>query len=365
MDLRREVTLKRKKKLQFVDIGTSAEKHSDTQNSDHNYGSVASPSAITETKSLQSKQELFSKKNDDSLQSVCCSPSDVFKNKQLLSEIQKFILLETEVIADKLCSLSIPPGPSVLRTLQHPSSLKSEDILHKCLLEFQNCFPFVFRIFQTLACPLHAGQQKTAAANSTIAIMYAMAMNRRNKDLCAMQKVNTCIALRFHAGNDLLDIFNKNSITLSSDTKYTFLDKMGNFNTEGIVHSIQRGLGGKVTADNIDGMTIARDVRLTGGNKHYHYTASTYYPDRVDMLDIEDSTTRRVPEDISLDTFYLSEEEESKLKEMYGYLVCNSQSFYLPFTCMSFIQPASESEQFCFCCCKLYHAISNLLLLII
>jgi hypothetical protein len=182
----------------------------------------------------------------------------------------------------------------------------------------------VFRIFQALACPLHADHQKAATANSTIAMMYAMAMHRRNKDLCAMQKINTCIALRFHAGNDLLDILNRNSITLSADSKYAFLDKMGNFNTEGIVRSIQHGRGGKVTADNIDGMTIARDVRLTGGNKHYHYTATTYYPDRADLLDIEESATHRVPEVIPLDRFYLSKEEETKLKEMYGYMVCKT-----------------------------------------
>lgn len=76
-------------------------------------------------------------------------------------------------------------------------------------------------------------------------MMYVMAMNKRNKDLCAMQKINTCIALRFHAGNDLLDIFNKTSITLCADSKYTFLDKMGDLNTEGIVRSVQMGIGGK------------------------------------------------------------------------------------------------------------------------
>lgn len=112
-----------------------------------------------------------------------------------------------------------------------------------------------------------------------------------------MQNINTCIALRFHAGNNLLDIFNKTSITLSADNKYTFLDKMGDLNTEGIVRSVQMGIGGKVTVNNVDGMTITRDVRLTGGNKHYHYTASTYYPDRADLRDLEESTTLTPPEE--------------------------------------------------------------------
>lgn len=150
--------------------------------SDHNYGSLASPIDMAHINSVRAKQELFCKKNH---QDQCYSADDIFKNKILLSEVQKLILLETEVVADKLCSLSIQPGAPVLRTLQHPSCLKSEDILHKYLHEFQNFF--VFRVFQTLASPLHADQQRTNTCNSTIAMMYAMAMNRINKDLCAMQ----------------------------------------------------------------------------------------------------------------------------------------------------------------------------------
>lgn len=75
-------------------------------------------------------------------------------------------------------------------------------------------------------------------------------------------------------------------------------------------------------------MTIARDVRRTGGNKHYHYTTSTYYPDRADLTDLEESTTLTPPEEINFDVFYLSAEEESRLKEMYGYMVCNTQSIF-------------------------------------
>ncbi|XP_062617165.1 uncharacterized protein LOC134278881 isoform X1 [Saccostrea cucullata] len=341
----RKTHSKKKKKLQFLELETDVPidtNKSQMCHTDHNYGSLASPLDTTHLNSVKAKQELFCKKDDKTNQSQCCSADDVFKNKVLLSEIQKLILLETEVIADNLCSLNIQPGPSVLRTLQHPSPLKSEDILHKCLLEFQNCFPFVFRVFQTLTSPLHADQQKTATGNSTIAMMYAMAMNKRNKDLCAMQKINTCIALRFHAGNDLLDIFNKTGITLSADSKYTFLDKMGDLNTEGIVRSIQLGIGGKVTVDNIDGMTIARDVRLTGGNKHYHYTASTYYPDRVDLRDLEQCITSSVPEEINFDVFYLSAEEESKLKEMYGYMV--GRTLVKHFKSMKWMQPCIPSH---------------------
>lgn len=126
--------------------------------------------------------------------------------------------------------------------------------------------------------------------------------------MCDMQKINTCIALRFHAGNDFIDVFNKTSINLSADSKYTFLDKMGYLNTEGIVRSVQLGIGGKVTVDNVDEMTIARDVKLTGGNKH-HYTASTYYLDRANLTDLEECTILSPSEESNFNVFYLSAEE--------------------------------------------------------
>lgn len=97
-------------------------------------------------------------------------------------------------------------------------------------------------------------------------MMYVMVMNRRNKDLCVMQKINICIVFRFYVGNDFLDIFNKISIIFFVDSKYIFLDKMGDLNIEGIVRSVQMGIGGKVIVDNIDGMIIVRDVRFIGGN---------------------------------------------------------------------------------------------------
>jgi hypothetical protein len=106
--------------------------------------------------------------------------------------------------------------------------------------------------------------------------MFAMAMHCRLPALSYLQRINTCVAVRYHANNALLDFFNKSSITYASSTKPAMLDMLGKFSMNGIVKSIQRGSLGKLTVDNIDGLTIARQIRCGKGNVSYHYTASTY-----------------------------------------------------------------------------------------
>lgn len=49
---------------------------------------------------------------------------------------------------------------------------------------------------------------------------------------------------------------------------------MGSLNIKGVVQSVQLETGGEVTVDNVNGMTVERDVRLNGDNKH-HCTTST------------------------------------------------------------------------------------------
>lgn len=83
------------------------------------------------------------------------------------------------------------------------------------------------------------------------------------------------------------------------------------------------GIGGKVIVDNIDGMIIVRDVRCIGGNKYYYYIIFIYYFDCVDLIDFEESIILIFLEEINFDVFYFSVEEESRFKEMYGYMVCN------------------------------------------
>lgn len=105
---------------------------------------------------------------------------------------------------------------------------------------------------------------------------YALVMDRRNKDMWSIQKINTCIAFIFHAGKHRLDIFNIFKLVkiFAAENEYSFLDIMGSLNIKGVVQSVQLETGGEVTVDNVNGMTVERDVRLNGDNKH-HCTTST------------------------------------------------------------------------------------------
>lgn len=73
-------------------------------------------------------------------------------------------------------------------------------------------------------------------------------------------------------------------MTLPINSKMSLLEKMAERNTTGIVQSLRAGILGKVTADNIDGRTISAELRMSGGNKDYHYTASTYITERFDLV---------------------------------------------------------------------------------
>ncbi len=74
-------------------------------------------------------------------------------------------------------------------------------------------------------------------------MMYGMAMHNRNQDLCALKKLNTSAALRYHADKVGAD-----------GTKLKILEDCGKINTNGPVNSISQGRPGKLTVDNIDGL---------------------------------------------------------------------------------------------------------------
>lgn len=83
-------TVRRKRNF-FLELDTDVQsdvKKSDMCQSDHNYGSFASPVDMAHINSVRAKQELFCKKNH---QDQCYSADDIFKNKILLSEVQKLI----------------------------------------------------------------------------------------------------------------------------------------------------------------------------------------------------------------------------------------------------------------------------------
>lgn len=279
--------------------------------SDHNYSATGTPKERAHIAAKKTMQQLFkmeSKKGEDI----------ILQNTELRESFERTVLAEIDAVCNCLCSKTISPGPSVLRELQNPDQMQKKDVLSLALLELQNSMPFVFKVMHTLAAtPSDTTKQKT---NSCLATMYALAMHNRNKDLCAVQKLNMCILMKYHAGNEVFDVLNKCGVTLAADSKYKFLDCLGQFNTSGLIESIRKGRPGKITTDNIDGRQIAKQIRLGKGNQHFHYTASTYYPDRVDTSNLS-MAVPKLRERISLGTFFLSGREEMTLKQNYAYMV--------------------------------------------
>ena len=304
-------------------LSTSCSDHSYSQ-SDTSQELVKNASKLSALRHCNTKSASLPEEERQRVQLVLGSQSSsckdiaksILQNKNLKLAVETALLSEINVTCMHLCSTTFQPGPSVLRTLQLPNLLVREDILSKAVLELQNAAPFVYDIFRTVACSPDTDRPNT---DSVIGTMYGIAMHNRNKDLSAVQKINTAVALRYHASNDLLAISNKCGITLAPGTKYKFLDALGKFNLDGLVKSVRGGRPGKLTVDNIDGKIRANQIRKGEGDRHYHYTASTYYPDRVDTSHLS-MQVPIVPE-IPLSKFYLSLPEETSLKQMYGYMV--------------------------------------------
>jgi hypothetical protein len=302
--------------------------------SDHLYNRRATPkeeAAALRNRNQQRVKDYMDKKSiaDDERQELTAVLEDpqsseqdvakaVFNTRSLMKAIESTIINDVNMMADRLCSITQEPGPSVLRTLAKTENLQQGyDVLSEAAIELGKAMPFFHDLLVTLCNPPHITKPNT---QHTVAMVYGMAMYNRNNHLSALQKLNTAAAVRMHANNDLLELLHKTGITLAASYKLQFLDQLGTFNMEGVVSSIKQGKPGKITMDNIDGMIVANQLRLGIKNRHYHYTASTYYPDRCDVTHLS-MARPRIPAIIDPTVFYLSEHEQRILKENYGYQV--------------------------------------------
>ena len=276
----------------------------------------------------ESKEEQINSDNRTALLSAIYSATSyseiieaVFRTAQLRKAVEGAILADVNSVVVHLCSKTLEPGPSVLRTMADTKSLQEEDVFSSAVLELKKNMPFVLDMLVTLCSPTCMTSAEKNDTLYTVAMIYGMVMYNRNPHLCALQKLNTAVAVRMHANNELLSLFHKSSITLSEGSKLHFLEQLGTFNMDGVVRSIQQGKPGKLTIDNVDGMLMASEIRLGSGNKHYHYTACTYYPDRVDVSQLS-MAQRPIQQIIDPSVFFLTAEEERTLKLSYGYQVC-------------------------------------------
>jgi hypothetical protein len=128
----------------------------------------------------------------------------------------------------------------------------------------------------------------------------------------------------------LLKLFSKASITLCESSKLPLMGEFGKYINQGVVKSLRRGQSAKLTADNIDGLLVANQVRIGHGNKSYHYTHCTYLPERGDFSHLPMERPLGDVETIDLTCFVLSDLEENHLKGMYRHHIGRILSASVP-----------------------------------
>ena len=240
----------------------------------------------------------------------------------LMTSLKAMMIREVNNTMTQLCSEKTSPGPSILRTHANPKDLQETDLLSEAVVELKTHQPFLCRLL-TILCDPPGGTEQKKYTHHVIGTIYSMILYNRCRNVNALQKMNTAAAIRLHANNDLIEILHRCGIAMSESYKLCFLDNLGKFNTDGLMRSIQQGRPGKLTVDNIDGRTVAKEIRQGRGNIDYHYAASTYYPDRCLKEEIAHLSTLRpaIPEVINSRTFFLNAQEEAILKKNYGYQV--------------------------------------------
>ena len=201
----------------------------------------------------------------------------VSKNLLLEDKKEQELYIAIDSACDRLCSRETP---SVLRMKTDLDSMQDHDFLGKVMKELEAHLPVLFNVLKAVAIPIGSIECKQSVM-TTMAVAYGMLMFCRNRDLCGIQKMLSTLVIHFNGGNAMLDILNKGGLTMSSGSKIYFLDQLAKLNMEAVVKSLRRGMEGKITTDNIDGEIRPSEMRK--GEKRrfdYHYSASTYLPDR-------------------------------------------------------------------------------------
>lgn len=128
----------------------------------------------------------------------------------------------------------------------------------------------------------------TPSEKVTMATMYGMIMQSRNKQSSALQRVYTALVIRSHADNMLLQRLNKAHITLSTSSKRYFMHDLGKYCDEKIIQSLRSGRDGKINGDNLDFRVATHEIRMNIKAKDFHFFASDFTPDRIDLSKYSD-----------------------------------------------------------------------------
>ena len=269
----------------------------------------------------ENDRKVFRKLLDNHKTTECELAQAVYKSTFMRS-VEGYVIREINTTMVRLCSEKTKPGPSVLRTMANVEDLEGKDILTEATLELRREQPFLCQLL-TVLCDPPGGEKQKDYTHHVIAMVYGILMYNRCRNLNAIQKLNTAAAIRYHVNNELLEIFHRCGLTMAKSYKLGFLERLGKFNTIGLVRSLRNKKKGKVTVDNIDWTIKTRQMRLDSKDNYNHFAASTYYVDRVLQEEIAHLSTVRppMPEIVNTGIFFLTADEERTLKRNYGYQV--------------------------------------------
>ena len=269
----------------------------------------------------ENDRKVFRKLLDNHKTTECELAQAVYKSTFMRS-VEGYVIREINTTMVRLCSEKTKPGPSVLRTMANVEDLEGKDILTEATLELRREQPFLCQLL-TVLCDPPGGEKQKDYTHHVIAMVYGILMYNRCRNLNAIQKLNTAAAIRYHVNNELLEIFHRCGLTMAKSYKLGFLERLGKFNTIGLVRSLRNKKKGKVTVDNIDWTIKTRQMRLDSKDNYNHFAASTYYVDRVLQEEIAHLSTVRppMPDIVNTGIFFLTADEERTLKRNYGYQV--------------------------------------------
>ena len=198
--------LKVRKSLYFKPFVTS-ETSSSEVNEDHSYARRSSSNIYRDhhvTTLLQNDRTL--RKNEITLiKNLLDKLNDRISTKDFAKRIMDIPVLSDAIHCNYLLELdgrldhmSTLTYPSVLRTPLE--DLNDPSIFSKIVTELEKRCPRLLEILITMCAPIH---RNISDNNFIVAAMYGMAMNSRNAQMCALQKILTATCVRHHAGNQV------------------------------------------------------------------------------------------------------------------------------------------------------------------
>ena len=84
---------------------------------------------------------------------------------------------------------------------------------------------------------------------------------------------------------------NEVHITLSDESKRNIIRECAAYSEESIIKEIASGKDGKINGDNLDIYVTTNDIRMKNTNKDYHFFASDWTADRVDLTGLKNETS--------------------------------------------------------------------------